>query len=60
MISVGKQIFMVSAQKNIFFNSLDEDKRLGKLKFDEISKNLPYKLPNLTDELLLMSITYIL
>ena len=33
-----------------FFNSLEEDKRLGDLKFDEISRNLHYKIPNLEDE----------
>lgn len=33
-----------------FFNSLEDDKRLGTLKFDEISRNLHYKLPNLEDE----------
>ncbi len=33
-----------------FFNSLEEDKRLGNLKFDEISRNLHYKIPNLEDE----------
>jgi len=33
-----------------FFNSLDDDKRLGNLQFDEISKNLHNKLPDLEDE----------
>ncbi len=33
-----------------FFNSLEDDKRLGNLNFDEISKNLHNKIPNLEDE----------
>jgi len=33
-----------------FFNSLEDNKRLGNLNFDEISKNLHNKIPNLEDE----------
>ncbi len=33
-----------------FYNSLAENPRLGNIKFDEISKNLHNKLPNLEDE----------
>ncbi len=33
-----------------FYNSLAENPRLGNIKFDEISRNLHYKIPNLEDE----------
>ena len=33
-----------------FYNSLVENPRLGNIKFDEISRNLHYKIPNLEDE----------
>ena len=33
-----------------FYNSLAENPRLGSIKFDEISKNLHNKIPNLEDE----------
>jgi len=33
-----------------FFNSLFDNPRLGNIKFDEISKNLHNKIPNLEDE----------
>ena len=33
-----------------FYNSLFDDRHLGNIKFDEISKNLHGKIPNLEDE----------
>jgi hypothetical protein len=33
-----------------FYNSLAENPRLGNIKFDEISRNLHFKIPNLEDE----------
>jgi len=33
-----------------FYNSLANNPRLGNIKFDEISRNLHYKIPNLEDE----------